>query len=111
MKHYLTKLIEKPIYEDPVNEVPDVHKHFTRYSRGHFNGPAIKIAKTKATITLSGSYEYEDEITRIALEHMDDDPISVTGVVMGAINFTKLMEKLNFDPIWLHKKLKVKTAR
>ncbi|MHA1617826.1 MAG: hypothetical protein ACTSVZ_00995 [Promethearchaeota archaeon] len=107
--HYLAKLIENPHLEDPVGQAPDVHKHFTRYSKGAFEGPVFKISRTKAKITLWSSHEYEDILLRFALQLCDDDEINVTGKLLGASNFTPLMEHLNFSKAWFPVKSKGKT--
>jgi len=67
MEHYLTKILDNPMIENPVKAAPDVHKHFTRYSKGQFSGPAVKISQTKEKITIWCSHEYEDAVLRIAL--------------------------------------------
>jgi len=65
--HYLAKLIANPNPNDPIKDAPDVHKHFTRYSKGPFEGPVFKISRTKSKITLRASHEYEDLLLRFAL--------------------------------------------
>lgn len=71
--HFLKKLIETPILDDPPKKHMDVHRHFYRYSRGDFIGPAIKITQTKSKITLKGSHEYEDLILEAVLQSIPDD--------------------------------------
>ena len=51
MMHFLKKIIETPILKDPAVDHIDVHRHFYRYSKGEFIGPALKISKSKARIT------------------------------------------------------------
>jgi len=58
MLHYLAKLFETPEIDDPVKNARDIHKHFTRYSRGQFDGPAIKIKQYSSKLTITCSYEY-----------------------------------------------------
>ncbi|MHA1672405.1 MAG: hypothetical protein ACTSYI_02145 [Promethearchaeota archaeon] len=107
--HYLAKLIENPNLKDPVGDAPDVHKHFTRYSKGAFEGPVFKVSRTKSKINLWSSHEYEDILLRFALQQCPDDEIKVTGKLLGASNFTPLMEHLNFSKAWFPLKSKGKT--
>jgi len=110
MKHYLMKIIENPELADPVKNAPDVHKHFTRYSKGVFDGPIFKVSQTKSKISIWCSYEYEDVATRLALENLPEDIVSVKGSVMSASDFTKLMEKIGFDSSWKPIKSKGKSV-
>ncbi len=80
--------------ENPVKEAPDVHKHFTRYSKGLFSGPAVKISQTKDKITIWCSHEYEDAVLRIALALIPDEIINVTGAIVSSINFIPLIDKI-----------------
>ncbi len=70
--HFLKKVIERPILEDPAKNHKSVHRHFYRYSRGDFIGPALKISQTKAKITLRGSHEYEDLILELVTRGISD---------------------------------------
>ncbi|WP_457558701.1 hypothetical protein [Candidatus Harpocratesius sp.] len=98
--HFLMKLVNNPNVDDPVKNAPDVHKHFTRYSKGMFEGPVIKISQTKAKISLWASHEYEDLLLRFALKGCTDDEISVTGNIIGGIDFAPLLDKLGFPKEW-----------
>jgi len=80
MTHYLTKLLDTPNLNNPAKEAPDIHKHFTRYSKGRFDGPVIKFSRTKAKISVWCSYEYEDVALKLALdqypgEEQEDNPV------------------------------------
>ena len=66
MIHYLMKIVETPEIDDPPTNAPFVHKHFTRYSKGLFDGPVVKISQTKGKLTIGCSFEYEDELFKIA---------------------------------------------
>jgi len=94
MEHYLTKILDNPMIENPVKAAPDVHKHFTRYSKGQFSGPAIKISQTKEKITIWCSHEYEDAVLRIALDIIPDEILNVTGAILGAMDFTPLIKNV-----------------
>jgi len=103
MEHYLTKILDDPMNNNPVKETPDVHKHFTRYSKGQFSGPAVKISQTKDKITIWCSHEYEDAVLRIALDVIPDEILNVSGAIIGAIDFTPLIKNIglgkDFNPV------------
>ena len=63
--HFLSEVIKTPKLKDPFNNHKNIHRHFYRYSRGDFLGPALKITKTNARITLKSTHEYEDLILEI----------------------------------------------
>ncbi|MFX1420251.1 MAG: hypothetical protein ACFE9N_15160 [Promethearchaeota archaeon] len=63
--HFLRKIIENPILDDPAQNSKSIHRHFYRYSRGDFIGPAMKVSQTKSKLTLKGSHEYEDLILEL----------------------------------------------
>jgi len=56
MNHFIMDIIEHPKIADPARSAPAVHKHFTRYSKGVFDGPIAKIAQSKTGLTLSIQY-------------------------------------------------------
>lgn len=103
MEHYLIKILDDPMNKNPVKETPDVHKHFTRYSKGKFSGPAVKISQTKDKITIWCSHEYEDAVLRIALDIIPDEILNVTGAILGSMDFTSLIKHIGlgkeFNPI------------
>jgi hypothetical protein len=108
-EHYLTKLIENPQLDDPVSDAPEVHKHFTRYSKGSFEGPVIKISQTKSKISLWCSHEYEDLLMRCALRVLPEDEVSIKGSILGGEDFTPLVDEIGFGDDWTPKKSKGKT--
>ena len=108
-EHYLAKLIANPYLKDPVEGAPDVHKHFTRYSKGSFEGPVFKISTSKTKITLWASHEYEDILLRFALKQCTDEEIKVTGKLLGGLDFTPLMEHLGMNHKWFPAPSKGKT--
>ena len=110
MSHYLIKIVENPKPKDPVKDAPDVHKHFTRYSKGLFDGPVFKVSQTKAKISMWASHEYEDVCAKIALDLCSDEEIMVKGNIIGAVDFTPLMEKLGFSKTWYPAKSKGKSV-
>jgi hypothetical protein len=110
MMHYLMKIIENPKPKDPLKEAPDVHKHFTRYSKGLFDGPVFKVSYTKAKISIWCSHEYEDVALKLALDLLPDEEVMVKGNIIGSVDFTPLMEKLGFTKTWFPLRSKGKSV-
>jgi hypothetical protein len=96
--HFLKKVIESPVLEDPANNYINVHRHFYRYSRGDFIGPAIKISKTKAKLTLKGSHEYEDLILEIVANGMmnSEDQFEIKGNLISGADVSDKINSLGF---------------
>jgi len=70
--HFLSKLIESPNLDDPAKKHMSIHRHFYRYSKGDFIGPALKISKTSGKITLKGAHEYEDLILELVVKSLSN---------------------------------------
>ena len=68
--HFLSKLIETPNLDNPAKNHMSIHRHFIRYSKGDFIGPALKISKTSGKITLKGTHEYEDLILELVVKSL-----------------------------------------
>ena len=100
--HFLKKITESPVLSDPAVEHIDVHRHFYRYSKGEFIGPALKIAKTNARITLKGSHEYEDAILEVVANTVSQEEIEIKGVLISGSDISDLITDLGFD--WVLKK-------
>jgi len=47
MTHFIKKLIQTPFLEDPAKNHKDIHRHYYRYSKGDFIGPALKKAERR----------------------------------------------------------------
>ncbi len=107
--HFLSRLIENPILEDPAKNHMNIHRHFYRYSKGDFIGPAIKIVKTKAKITLKGTHEYEDLITEIIAKTISDPQKSfeVKGKLITGMDLSETITDLGLN--WILKKSTGKT--
>ncbi len=105
--HFIKKVIETPILEEPANNHKDIHRHFNRYSRGIFIGPSIKIIKTKAKLTLKGSHEYEDLILEIVIRTMLEKEVDVKGVLISGEDISETITNLGLD--WSLQKSKGKT--
>ncbi|MHA1883507.1 MAG: hypothetical protein ACW96S_00525 [Promethearchaeota archaeon] len=105
--HFLKKLIESPILEDPAKQHIDIHRHFYRYSKGQFIGPALKISRSKQRLTLKGSHEYEDLILEIGASTISEDEVEIKGKLISGSDISELLETLGFD--WNLKKSTGKT--
>jgi hypothetical protein len=107
MTHFLKKIIETPILTDPAVKHIDVHRHFYRYSKGEFIGPALKISQSNTRITLRGSHEYEDLILEILAGTISQEEVEIKGVLISGSDVSDLIEDLGFD--WALKKSTGKT--
>ncbi len=105
--HFLKKLTESPILEDPAQQHLDIHRHFYRYSKGEFIGPALKLTKSKARITLKGSHEYEDLILEVVANTISEDDVDIKGTLISGSDISDLITNLGFD--WNLKKSTGKT--
>ncbi|MFW9897777.1 MAG: hypothetical protein ACFFDO_00770 [Candidatus Thorarchaeota archaeon] len=106
--HFLKKLIESPILKDPAKKHKSIHRHFYRYSKGKFLGPALKLIKTNAGITLKGSFEYEDLIQEITATTISDEEVEIKGVLITGSDISKTIINLGLD--WIFKKSTGKTT-
>ncbi|MFX1424914.1 MAG: hypothetical protein ACFFBE_00555 [Promethearchaeota archaeon] len=100
--HFLKKITESPILEDPAVEHIDVHRHFYRYSKGEFIGPALKMTRSGTRITLKGSHEYEDVILETVANTITQEEIEIKGVLISGSDISDLITDLGFD--WTLKK-------
>ncbi len=108
MIHFLTKLINSPELENPAENHKNVHRHFYRYSKGDFIGPAIKISKSKARITLRSSLEYEDLIQEIVANTLPEgENVEIIASLISGSNIDDDIKNLGFN--WDLKKSKGKT--
>lgn len=107
--HFLSRLIENPILEEPAKNHMNIHRHFYRYSKGDFIGPAIKITKTKAKLTLKGTHEYEDLILEIIAKTISDPQQSfeVKGKLITGMDLSETITDLGLN--WILKKSTGKT--
>ena len=95
--HFLKKLLESPNLEDPAVKHLDVHRHFYRYSKGEFLGPALKITKTSKRITLKGSHEYEDLILETVTNTITENEFEIKGKIISGSDIGDLVSNLGFD--------------
>ncbi|MFX1324176.1 MAG: hypothetical protein ACFE8N_04410 [Promethearchaeota archaeon] len=95
--HFLKKLVESPSLEDPAKQHLDVHRHFYRYSKGEFIGPAIKITKTNTRITLKSTHEYEDLILEIVANTFTEEEVEIKGTLISGSDISDIISDLGFD--------------
>lgn len=109
--HFLKDLLENPMDSDPVKNFPQVHKHFIRYSKGNFIGPAAKVRFSK-NISIDGSFEFEDLFAWLASEAMISgnlkDDIQITGNILSDRDFSKVLFEIGLNS-WKVKKSTGKT--
>ena len=91
--HFLSELVKKPILEDPFEQHLNIHRHFYRYSKGVFIGPALKISKTKAKITMKGAHEYEDLILETVTKAISNsqENFEIKGKLITSSDITNLI--------------------
>ncbi|MBY9015513.1 MAG: hypothetical protein KGD68_07460 [Candidatus Lokiarchaeota archaeon] len=107
--HFLSELVKKPILEDPFKQHLNIHRHFYRYSKGVFIGPALKISKTKAKITMKGAHEYEDLILETVTNTIStsQEIFEINGKLISGSDMTKTISELGLN--WVLKKSTGKT--
>ncbi|MFW9826248.1 MAG: hypothetical protein ACFFEY_01360 [Candidatus Thorarchaeota archaeon] len=97
--HFLRYLVEKPDLENPAQNFKYIHRHFYRYSRGDFIGPALKVSQTKSKFTLKGSHEYEDLILELIAQGITnpDQIFEIKGRLISGSNISDIISKLGFN--------------
>jgi len=97
--HFLKKIIESPILDDPAKNYKSVHRHFYRYSRGDFIGPEMRISQTKAKLTLKGSHEYEDLILEIVSAGISnpEENFEIKGKLIAGADISEIITELGFN--------------
>ena len=107
--HFLSELVKKPILEDPFEQHLNIHRHFYRYSKGVFIGPALKITKTKAKFTLKGAHEYEDLILEAVTKTISNsqDNFEIKGKLIASSDINNDISELGLN--WVLKKSTGKT--
>jgi hypothetical protein len=107
--HFLSELVKKTILEDPFEQHLNIHRHFYRYSKGVFIGPALKITKTKAKFTLKGAHEYEDLILEAVTKSISNsqENFEINGKLISSSDITNVISELGLN--WVLKKSTGKT--
>jgi hypothetical protein len=107
--HFLSELVKKTILEDPFEQHLNIHRHFYRYSKGVFIGPALKITKTKAKFTLKGAHEYEDLILEAVTKTISNsqDNFEIKGKLIASSDIANDISEIGLN--WVLKKSKGKT--
>lgn len=96
--HFLKKIIETSVLDDPAQNYKSIHRHFYRYSRGDFIGPAMKISQTKTKLTIKGSHEYEDLVLEIVGNGISnpDENFEIKGRLIAGVDIDELITNLGF---------------
>jgi hypothetical protein len=107
--HFLNKLIVTPNLDDPAKKHMHIHRHFYRYSKGDFIGPALKISKTSGKITLKGAHEYEDLILELVVKSLSNSQpdFEIKGKLITGSNLQDTISNLGLN--WDLKKSTGKT--
>jgi hypothetical protein len=107
--HFLSELVKKPILENPFEQHLNIHRHFYRYSKGEFIGPALKITKTKAKITMKGAHEYEDLILEVVTKTISNsqENFEIKGKLITSSDIGNSISELGLN--WVLKKSTGKT--
>ncbi|MHA1340714.1 MAG: hypothetical protein ACTSRZ_11345 [Promethearchaeota archaeon] len=102
--HFIRDLIENNMDSAPLKNLPHVHRHFTRYSKGEFNGPAIKIKISSAYISINATFEYEYLLAWLIAKMLPNDtpPFKITGNIIAARDFTEKLNSIGLN--WTVKK-------
>ncbi len=97
--HFLKIIVKTPILDDPAKNHKNIHRHFYRYSKGDFIGPALKISQTKAKFTLKGSHEYEDLILEIIANGISnpDENFEIKGNLISGADVGDIINDLGFN--------------
>ncbi|MBY9019450.1 MAG: hypothetical protein KGD67_00220 [Candidatus Lokiarchaeota archaeon] len=97
--HFLSELVKKPILENPFENHLNIHRHFYRYSKGVFIGPALKISKTKAKITIRGTHEYEDLILETITKTISNsqENFDINGKLITSSDLTNVISELGLN--------------
>jgi len=106
--HFLKELIETPILKDPAKLHINIHRHFYRYSRGDFLGPALKITRSNTRITLKSTHEYEDLLAEIVANTIPEEKVEIKGSLITGNDISSTIHDLGFD--WDLKKSTGKTV-
>ncbi|MBY8987101.1 MAG: hypothetical protein KGD61_01515 [Candidatus Lokiarchaeota archaeon] len=107
--HFLSKLIETPNLDEPAKKHMDIHRHFYRYSKGVFIGPALKISKTRGKLTLKGAHEYEDLILELVVRSISNSQadFEIKGKLISGSDLQDTISNLGLN--WILKRSTGKT--
>jgi len=100
--HFITSILQNSMLKNPAEDYKEIHKHFTRYSKGEFTGPVMKVRFSANKITLSGSFEYEDFIQEYVVSVIPDNEIEVKLDILAGSDLSAVFPKLGLD--WQLKK-------
>ncbi len=72
----------------------DMHRHFTRYSKGKFSGPTCKITVSSSKIAVASTFEYEDVLTSLAAKFFPEPVVNISGTIVSADDINNELEKI-----------------
>jgi len=85
----------KKIFNSKTDNDEIVHVQFQKFSRGEFKDKAVvKYSHSKEKYSLSTTYEYANEFTRVLAEKLGNNKTKVTGVIVSTRDLTG---QLNFS--------------
>jgi len=76
MEHFLAKIIST---NDDLSSDKLVHNRFVRYSKGNFDGPALKATRKGKSITIKASLDYENILGFLVANSINSKTIDVEG--------------------------------
>ncbi|MHA1256997.1 MAG: hypothetical protein ACTSPS_15515, partial [Promethearchaeota archaeon] len=105
----MSELVKNPILDNPFEQHLNIHRHFYRYSKGVFIGPALKISKTKAKINMKGAHEYEDLILEAVTKSISNsqENFEINGKLISSSDIANIISELGLN--WVLKKSTGKT--
>jgi hypothetical protein len=89
--------MDNPQLEDPSEKHMDVHRHFYRYSRGEFIGPACQIWRTSSKLSLKASFEYEDLIAELVLKNSTKEKVKADIVLITGKDISDKIRNLGLE--------------
>lgn len=98
--HFINDLLDKPKDPDPIKNLPQVHKHFYRFSRGKFEGPYARIKFSSTKVYVDASFEYEYVLAWLAMKALPEDfdeEFKITGSIVGGSDFTEKLHEIGLN--------------
>ncbi len=77
MEYFINKIIQAN--GSDLSSSVFVHNRFVRFSKGEFEGPALKATRKGKTVTIKATVDYENLLGFLAIEFMQGNVISLDG--------------------------------
>jgi len=90
MDHFLTKIIKSNGVD--LSKDKSVHIRFVRYSKGIFDGPALKITRKGKSIAIKASLDYENILGFLVASLMHADTVELEGNITTFEDPAPMME-------------------